>query len=71
MIWWYSCDKLLCRVLQISQIVRVMNEHTNSLQWIDENSEAMKQRLESLSKLNKDCRKDHERTVQYMFKQGK
>ena len=52
---------------QISQVVSVMNEHTDMLAWVDEATESMKVNLEALTKAQRDCRQNQEHSIRLMF----
>jgi hypothetical protein len=56
--------------IQVSQIVRVMNEHTDTLQWIEDKTESVKNAVQNVIKGHKEFKKEHEYAVQCLLKKS-
>ncbi|CAG7837935.1 unnamed protein product [Allacma fusca] len=52
----------------VSQIMKILNEHTDALQWIEDNSNVTKKHLDEVSKVHKAFRQDQEKSLRGMFK---
>ncbi|TNN58979.1 Nuclear pore glycoprotein p62 [Liparis tanakae] len=51
----------------LQQICKILNTHMDSLQWIDQNSVLLQRRVEEVSKLCDNQRKDQEKTFRLTF----
>ncbi|AWP13128.1 putative nuclear pore glycoprotein p62 isoform 2 [Scophthalmus maximus] len=51
----------------LQQICKILNAHMDSLQWIDQNSVLLQRRVEEVSKLCDNQRKDQEKTFRLTF----
>ncbi|KAG7227581.1 hypothetical protein INR49_005396 [Caranx melampygus] len=54
----------------LQQICKILNAHMDSLQWIDQNSVLLQRRVEEVSKLCDNQRKEQEKTFQQKHQQG-
>jgi len=61
-------NKALDRNDPVAHILKIMNEHTDTLQWMEDNASQVKQSLEDVSKMNQTFRRDHERSIRIMYK---
>jgi len=52
----------------VAHILKIMNEHTDTLQWMEDNAAQVKVSLDDVSKMNEVFRRDHERNMRIMFK---
>jgi nuclear pore complex protein Nup62 len=52
----------------VSQIMKILNEHTDALQWIEDTSNVTKKHLDEVSKVHKAFRQDQEKSLRGMFK---
>jgi len=52
----------------VSQILRILNEHTDTLQWLDDQSAEIKESLDEVGKFHEFFRRDQERSLRLMFK---
>lgn len=52
---------------QLQQICKILNTHMDSLQWIDQNSVLLQRRVEEVSKLCDNQRKEQEKTFRLTF----
>ncbi|ODM97189.1 Nuclear pore glycoprotein p62 [Orchesella cincta] len=52
----------------VSQILRILNEHTDALQWVEDNANAVRKSLDNVSKQHQVAKKEHERSLRTMFK---
>ncbi|CAL8078146.1 unnamed protein product [Orchesella dallaii] len=52
----------------VSQILRILNEHTDALQWVEDNANAVRKSLDDVSKQHQVAKKEHERSLRTMFK---
>ena len=48
--------------------MKILNEHTDALQWIEDNSNTLKKQLEEVSEVHKAFRQDQEKSLRGMFK---
>jgi len=53
---------------KVSQIVRILNEHTDALQWIDDTTAGIQDSLDDVTKMHHVFRRDQERSLRLMFK---
>jgi len=54
----------------VAQILRILNEHTDALQWVEDNASRAKVQLDEVAKMHALYRKDHERSLRAMFHQS-
>lgn len=47
------------------QIARILNSHMDSLQWVDQNTNALQRRVDQVSRVVDAEKRDHERTSHY------
>jgi len=60
-------NKSLDKTDPVSQILSILNEHTDALQWVEDNTNGVKKTLDEVSKMHQMFRKDHERSLRMMF----
>jgi len=53
----------------INQIGRILNAHMNSLQWIESSSSAISTKLDDISKMHEQLKRDSERSFRATYKQ--
>lgn len=51
----------------IIQIGKILNAHMSSLQWIEQSTEGINNRLEEISKMHDTIRKDNERSIRLTY----
>jgi len=51
----------------VTQILTILNEHTDALQWVEDSSNTIRKQLEDVSKMHQMFRKDQERSLKMMF----
>lgn len=51
----------------IIQIGKILNAHMSSLQWIEQSTEGINNRLEEISKIHDTIRKDNERSIRLTY----
>jgi len=51
----------------VTQILTILNEHTDALQWVEDSSNAIRKQLDDVSKMHQMFRKDQERSLKMMF----
>jgi len=52
----------------MSQIMKILNEHTDALQWIEDNSNVLKKSIDEIADTHKAFRQDHEKSLRGMFR---
>jgi len=54
-------------MFQLVQIGRILNSHMDSLQWIEQNTHAIQNQLDQVSKLHESHRRDNERSFHLTY----
>lgn len=54
---------LMLPFVQVSQIVKILNAHLTSLQWIDSTTNTMQNKIQDISKLQDKIERDHAQTL--------
>lgn len=58
-----SITPYLTLCTQVSQIVKILNAHLTSLQWIDSTTVTMQNKIQEASKLQEKIERDHQQTL--------